>query len=198
MDSTRARLCGGGETEACRGWVWGVGVGLIEPDSVRFLDDRAGGWSSSSSSSSSWSWSERALKSQGRLVSRSPSNWGENESREGLSRERGGTYPHGTLNDGDDIVGAVLVETRPALLVVEDDDGDVDGAEDAELVGLFEEPVLPLERVSDENSRGARLTLRKVTDLFRSCWGEGQGMHAAEGETTDSDGLDFDLSSAHD
>ena len=55
IDSTRARLCGGGETEtdtSC-GRAWVEGVGLIEPDSVRFLDDRVGVWSSSSSSSSS-------------------------------------------------------------------------------------------------------------------------------------------------
>ena len=58
MDSTRARLSGGGEVEAGWGRAWGVGVGFIEPDSVRFLDERAGGLSSSSSSSSSWSWSE--------------------------------------------------------------------------------------------------------------------------------------------
>jgi hypothetical protein len=77
IDSRRARLCGGGEAEAgaCCGRGWGAGVGLIEPDSVRFLDERVGGWSSSSSSSSSWSSSVRALKSEGRLVSLSPSNW---------------------------------------------------------------------------------------------------------------------------
>lgn len=118
-------------------------MGLIEPDSVRFLDDLAGVLSSSSSSSSSWSWSERALKSQGRFVSRSPSNWRERVGGEGC-RGKNGTYPHGAFDDGDDIVRAVLVETRAALLVVEDDDGDVDGAEDAELVRLFEQPVLPL------------------------------------------------------
>lgn len=49
-------------------------MGLIEPDSVRFLDVRVGTLSSSSSSSSSWSSDERALKSLGRFVSRSPSN----------------------------------------------------------------------------------------------------------------------------
>ena len=39
-----------------------------------------------------------------------------------------------------------MVETRAGVLVVKDDDGDVDRAEDAELVGLFEETVLALGR----------------------------------------------------
>ena len=41
------------EVEGSWGRDWEEGVGLIEPDSVRFLDVRVGGWSSSSSSSSS-------------------------------------------------------------------------------------------------------------------------------------------------
>lgn len=55
IDSTRARLFGWGEIGGgtCCGRGWEEGVGLIAPDSVRFLDVRAGAWSSSSSSSSS-------------------------------------------------------------------------------------------------------------------------------------------------
>lgn len=64
-------------------------------------------------------------------------------------RKRGegrGTYAHSTFDDGDDIVRAILVETGAALFVVEDDDGDVYGAEDTKLISFFEEAVLPLER----------------------------------------------------
>jgi len=82
------------------------------------------------------------------------------------------THPHGSLDDSDDIIRAILVETRATLLVVKDDDGDVDGAEDAELIGFFEETVLSLWEVRDKNTRdGSGQTLRKVTDLFLSCWG---------------------------
>lgn len=102
IESMRARLFGGEtETEICCGRDWEEEVGLIEPDSVRFLDVRVGVWLSSSSSSSSLSSSERALKSQGRLVSRSPSNWTRSAGERG---EGGETYPHGAFDDGDDIV----------------------------------------------------------------------------------------------
>jgi hypothetical protein len=67
----------------------------------------------------------------------------------------GVTYPHSALNDGDNVVWAILVETRIALLVVEDDDGDVHGAEDAELISFFEEAVLSLEKgEKDKNTPG--------------------------------------------
>lgn len=58
----------------------------------------------------------------------------------------GGTYPHCSLDDGDDIVRTILVETGATLLVVKDDDGDVHGAEDTKLVSFLEEAVLPLEK----------------------------------------------------
>ena len=67
---------------------------------------------------------------------------------------RGKTYPHGSLYDGDDIVGAILVETSASLLIVEDDDCNVNGAKNAELISLFEEAVLSLEKDErDENTQ---------------------------------------------
>jgi len=54
IESIRARLFGGGtKTETSGGRDLGEDFGLIEPDSVRFLDVRVGVWSPSSSSSSS-------------------------------------------------------------------------------------------------------------------------------------------------
>ena len=55
-------------------------------------------------------------------------------------------YPHGSFDDGDNIVRTVLVETRTALLVVKNDDGHVYGTKNAKLVGFFEKAVLPLEK----------------------------------------------------
>jgi hypothetical protein len=45
-------------------------------------------------------------------------------------------------DDVVDVVGGVLIQL---LVVAEDDDGDIDGAEDGEFVGLFEETTLALE-----------------------------------------------------
>ena len=71
------------------------------------------------------------------------------------------------LEAADDLVdvgGGVLVQL---LVVAEDDDGDVDGAEDGELVGLLEEAALALEE--GDGTIGAR----DVSIVDR--WGGGRG-----------------------
>ena len=119
-------------------------------------------------------------------------------------RKRGKTYSHSTLHDGDDIVRAVLVETRTALFVVENDDRDVDRAENAELISFFEEAVLSLERgekdknilewVSDAPLERSRIcSSRAVRES-----GSGVMPHGRRAEAvTNSDRLYFDFSSTH-
>lgn len=78
------------------------------------------------------------------------------------------------LEAADDLVdvgGGVLVQL---LVVAEDDDGDVDGAEDGELVGLLEEAALALEE--GDRTIGARDV--SIVDRWGGGGGEGSGGRA--------------------
>ena len=78
-------------------------------------------------------------------MSRSPSNCAEVVWEDGSQQGDGCTHAKMALDHAVDVGRAVLEELdMVAGALLEDDDGDVDGAEDTELVGFFEETVLAL------------------------------------------------------
>ena len=90
------------------------------------------------------------------------------------------------LVPSDGLVDVARRELVQLLVVAEDDDGHVDGAEHGELVSLLEQAALALQ----EGSAAGQFQLRR-----RHWYGQARGLHGAVAVVLD--GLDLDLSATH-